>query len=416
MNYAADHLPVVDFDKEPDIAELIREFDGDAVLGALQAILGADAGMRDANGRWVLGRDSVAATVCIPVHGELEAIGQVCATADEDDVRGAARLVELLVRATLRYQKAAALHLHTVSEDFRELQNRHTALEESEARYRQLSQELEQRVQEQVRTLEMAQHQLYQAEKLRAVGQLAAGVAHEINNPLGFMKSNLTTAQSYVAKLTGFAKQMQDTADPIPARQMWAHAGMDEMLRDFGDLLTESIDGVARVARIVADLKGFSRVDRTGEDSVDVNEVIRSVCNVTLPQLGDQTKVSLDLSPLPLISGDAAALGQVLYNLLINAAEVMQWKGAVRITTHCANNNILVRVEDEGPGLAPEHYSRIFEPFYTTKPVGQGTGLGLSLSADIVHAHDGRIEVESRLDTGTVFTVSLPVETGLTRG
>jgi len=409
MNYSADLLPAVDFDHEPDLADLVREFDRDAVLEALQAMLGADVSLRDAGGDCVLGRNDAPAAVCLPVHGELEAIGSVCATAARDDVRGAARMVELLVRATLRYQKASALHLHTVAEDYRELQGRHAALEESEARYRQLSRELEKRVQDQVRALEAAQRQLYQAEKLRSVGQLAAGVAHEINNPIGFMKSNLSTAQSYVQRLTEFAQRMKQSSDDENLRQQWTRVGMDDVVQDFADLLSESLDGAQRVARIVTDLKGFSRVDRIGEDSVDMNEVIRGVCNVSSAQLSGRVKVTLDLEPLPVFSGDAAALGQVIYNLLINAAEAMTWKGEVCIATHRNNTDILVRVEDGGPGILPENISRIFEPFYTTKPVGQGTGLGLTLSADTVRGHGGHIEVESHQGTGTVFTLALPV-------
>lgn len=412
MNRATDFLPEADLDKELDIRELVREFDQGMLLKALRHVLGRNAGLKDAGGSPVLGDAEGQGAVAWPVCGELEPLGYVHGEAAQEQVEGAARLVELAVHAAMRYQKAAALHLHAVREDYLELQRRHAALEESEARYRLLTLELEQRVRQQVEALEIAQRQLYQAEKLRSIGQLAAGVAHEINNPIGFVKSNLTTAQSYVSRLAEFAGRMNHDADGKGLRNAWLQSGMDEMLGDFAELLSESLDGIERVARIVIDLKGFSRIDRQGIKHGDVNEIVRGVCNVAGPQLGGQVRVVLDLAPVPLLRCDAAALGQVIYNLLANAAEAVRGTGTVRIVTHHEADEILVRVEDDGLGIAPEILPRIFEPFFTTKPVGQGTGLGLTLSADVVRAHGGRMEASSDMGKGSVIKVFLPVKAG----
>src|SRR3569832_854682 len=299
---------------------------------------------------------------------------------------------------------------HALLQISRELERRHEALQQSEARYRELAANLEQRVAEQVATIDQTRRQLYQSEKLAAVGQLAAGVAHEINNPIGFISSNLTPAQTYLGKLETVVRRVAAGEPPTVLQQACRDEDMDYVLTDFASLLEESLDGSRRVARIVNDLKGFSRGDGAAVALEDVNDVIRAVCNVTRSQTEGQVEVLLELHPLPKLSCNAAALGQVIYNLLINAVQVTSGRqGAqVRITTFEQDMHIHVTVADNGPGISADVLPRIFEPFFTTKEVGQGTGLGLTVCVDVVHAHGGRIDVQSG-KTGTAFSLYLPV-------
>ena len=315
----------------------------------------------------------------------------------------------MLLRSHVRYRMASEIHQEVVNEDYVELQRRHEALKLSEARYRNLTANLEQRVTEQVETIEAAQRQLYQNEKLASVGQLAAGVAHEINNPMGFIKSNLRTAREYVEQLKELTGHLQQAADLEAFRQIWKSGDLDFVLDDFSALLKESDDGAQRVARIVSDLKDFSHVDHAEEEMENINNIIRQVMNVTENQLREQCSIDLDAAELPLLRCQTGQLAQVFYNLLTNAAQAMEHYGHVRFITRHEQGNIIIRVEDNGPGMPVDVREHIFEPFFTTKTVGQGTGLGLTVSHDIIKAHNGHMDVWSEPGKGTCFTLSLPV-------
>lgn len=406
----SDGMDAACFDRELALGELLAGVDRPRLLAALQTLLAGPVRLSDADGATVLGAAAPAAARRVAVRGELEPLGFLEADAPEQNLAAAAQLLDLILRAAARYQMAADLHLETVREDFRELQRRHDALHASETRYRELAANLERRVAEQVQTLDQTRRQLYQAEKLASVGQLAAGVAHEINNPVGFISSNLSTAQAYVAQLAEFGRRVAAEAPPA-LQQHWREQDLDYVLDDFAALLKESLDGARRVARIVADLKGFARVDGAALAPEDLNDIIRGVCNVTRSHTGGQVEVLLELSPLPKLECNAAALGQVFYNLLINAVQAMggQRDAQLRISSARCGDGIEVRVADNGPGIPEEVLPRIFEPFFTTKDVGQGTGLGLSVCTDVIHAHGGRIGVQSRRGEGAEFTVYLPL-------
>lgn len=399
------------FDREFTLDELLKGTDRLRLLAALQALLGEAVHLVDAAGVSVLGAPPPSGALHVPVRGELEALGLLEAAAPEKALHAAASLLELILRAAARYQMAADLHLETVRQDFRELQHRHEALQTSEARYRELAAHLEQRVTEQVRTIDDTRRQLYHAEKLAAVGQLAAGIAHEINNPIGFISSNLSTAQGYLAKLADIGRGIADPATPLPLQQSWRAHDLDYVLEDFAALLQESLDGAQRVARIVTDLKGFSRVDSTAVAPADINEIIRGVCNVSRSRTEGRIELILALQPLPKLECDAAALGQVFYNLLSNSVQALDGRkgGWMRFASECRGGEIEVTVTDNGPGIAEDILPRIFEPFFTTKDVGQGSGLGLTVCMDVVRAHRGRIDAKNRGDGGAEFVICLPI-------
>ena len=269
-----------------------------------------------------------------------------------------------------------------------------------------------------IRKLEEAHNQLLQSEKMASIGQLAAGVAHEINNPVGFVNSNLGTLQRYADKILRLlaAYERIEAALPDDLRQdierLKKEVDSAYLSEDIGNLLTESLDGLQRVKRIVQDLKDFSHVDNSERQWASLETGLDSTLNVVWNELKYKAKVVKEYGDVPPIECFASQLNQVFMNLMINAAHAIDDHGLITIRTGHDAENVWVEVEDSGKGIKPEHMDRIFDPFFTTKPVGQGTGLGLSLSYGIVHKHGGHIEVKSELGKGSTFRVVLPRNAG----
>jgi two-component system, NtrC family, sensor kinase len=272
------------------------------------------------------------------------------------------------------------------------------------------------------RQLDETRTRLLENEKLASIGQLAAGVAHEINNPIGFVNSNLSTLGEYLddtfAVLDAYA-----ATEPLIARDPQAIAAVRAakaereiafVREDAQSLLTESRDGLSRVTKIVLDLKTFSHVDRAEWAKIDLRVGLESTINIVWSELRHKAELRRELNDIPQVLCNAGQLNQVFMNLLVNAAQAIEQHGLITIRTGSGegerSDEVWVEVEDNGCGIPPEHQARLFEPFFTTKPVGKGTGLGLSLSWGIVQKHGGRIEVTSKSGQGTCFRVCLPVE------
>ncbi|NDP41668.1 MAG: GAF domain-containing protein [Aromatoleum sp.] len=268
--------------------------------------------------------------------------------------------------------------------------------------------------------LEDAQNQLIQSEKLASIGQIAAGVAHEINNPVGFVLSNLGALESYVGSLFALAEAAdaagaRSTGEPSPEGVSPGQALRDgtdiEFLRtDIAALLAESRDGLGRVKAIVQDLKNFSRggADESWE-LVDLHAALESTLNIVRNEIKYKARIETRYGALPEVECLPSRLNQVFLNLLVNAGQAIEANGRLLIETGVEGTEAWIAVEDTGCGIPKEHLNRIFEPFFTTKPVGQGTGLGLSLSYSIVRKHGGRIDVDTEVGRGTRFTVRLPL-------
>ena len=251
------------------------------------------------------------------------------------------------------------------------------------------------------------QAQLVQSEKLASVGQLSAGVAHEINNPIGFISSNLGTMKKYLTRVRSYLES-NGGRDPDEQKEI------TEIVTDFGDAIAESIEGADRVKKIVADLKGFARTDSGKIEAADLNAELESTLNVVWNQIKYTCQVEKDLGELPRVQCHKGQINQVMLNLLVNAGQAIgDGPGIIRIRTWADDTLSYISVKDDGCGISKEQIGKIFDPFFTTKDVGKGTGLGLSVSHDIIKAHGGKIEVSSVLGQGTEFIISLPIEPSL---
>lgn len=251
-------------------------------------------------------------------------------------------------------------------------------------------------------------------EKMATIGQLAAGVAHEINNPIGYISSNLRTLEKYLDKLKVFV-QLQDQAlqakggRPASVSNACQELKIDFIIEDVVDLIAESLEGAERVRKIVRDLKTFSRVDESEQKSVDLVECLESTINIVWNEIKYKATLVRDYAQLPAIRCCPHQISQVFMNLLLNAVQAIDKEGRITVKTWQEGPMAVLSVTDTGCGIPRENLNRLFEPFFTTKPVGKGTGLGLSLSYEIVQKHRGDIEVESEPGQGATFTVRIPV-------
>lgn len=268
--------------------------------------------------------------------------------------------------------------------------------------------------------LHQTQTQLLQSEKMASIGQLAAGVAHEINNPIGYVHSNLGSLQNYIRNLftllqsfDELTRQLARPGDEAALAQMEdlkRRLDYDFLVQDLPQLLSESREGIERVKKIVSDLRDFSHGGNADEWlQADLHRGLESAINIVWNDLKYKAQVVRKFCPdLPIIECLPSQLNQVFLNLLVNAGQAISNKGTISISTGHTEHELYVQITDTGSGIAPENLKRIFDPFFTTKAVGTGTGLGLALSYGIVKKHHGRIEVESTQGSGTSFTVWLP--------
>lgn len=280
------------------------------------------------------------------------------------------------------------------------------------------------RLEEAYTELKQTQSQILQQEKMASIGQLAAGVAHEINNPMGFISSNLTSLGKYMEKINVFnaafletVRSKGDTDTVALLEELRKKMKIDFILEDISGLLAESHDGAERVRRIVQDLKSFSHVDDTQCKLFSVNDCLTSTLNMARNEIKYVAEVEQEYDPeLPLLSGYPQQLNQVFMNILVNAAHAIEGHGIIKIKTMLETADIIIRISDSGKGIVAENLTRIFEPFFTTKDVGKGTGLGLSISYDIIKKHGGAIDVESEVGVGTAFIIRLPLNHQFTAG
>ncbi len=317
-----------------------------------------------------------------------------------------------------------------IGEQTVEVMQTNQALEQERAALRKLNEELEQRVARRTASLEAAnqqllqsnlelqqlnqklsttQSQLLQSEKMASIGQLAAGVAHEINNPIGFVNSNLGTLERYITDLNRVlaAYERNEAAEIAGIKH---EIDLPYLLSDIPCLLKESQDGLARVKRIIQDLRDFSHVDESTWQRANLEQGLERTLNVAWNEIKYKAEVKKEFAGLPEVMCMPSQLDQVFLNLLINAAQAIPETGTITLRTGVDGAQVWIEIADTGKGIPAEHLGQIFDPFFTTKPVGQGTGLGLSVSYGIVQKHRGHIEVKSEVGKGTAMRIYLPIE------
>ncbi|MDH2915316.1 MAG: ATP-binding protein [Gallionella sp.] len=271
--------------------------------------------------------------------------------------------------------------------------------------------------------LKSSQMALVQSEKMASLGQMVAGVAHEINTPLGYVQNNVAIGQELFLQIQSMMAEYEALVDKLlndqaseeqVAVQMQLVAEMrndvntQEMLGEMHGLMSDSLYGIDQISELVLNLKNFSRMDAAANDSMNVNDCIESALNIGRNVLKNKVEVVKELGVLPKISCAPSQLNQVFLNLFTNAAQAMEAQGMLTIRSWYAEGSVYISVEDNGKGIPQENLTRIFDPFFTTKPVGEGTGLGLAITHQIIHQHGGEIRVESQVGEGTRFSIKLP--------
>jgi len=259
---------------------------------------------------------------------------------------------------------------------------------------------------------------LIQSEKMASIGTLAAGVAHEINNPMGYISSNLRMLLKYYEKNKNFytdiqkliEEQIKDKDIVDRFLELKKDANIDKIVADMKDATVESIEGAEKIIKIVSDLREFAREEKPKIEITDINRGIENTLNIIWNELKYKAEVIKEFGDIPEIECDIQRLEQVFMNILLNAAQAIEEKGTIEIKTFGSDNSVVIQISDTGKGMSKEEINKIFDAFYTTKAPDKGTGLGLSISYRIIQEHNGKIEVESEVGEGTTFTIKLPVK------
>jgi signal transduction histidine kinase len=315
-------------------------------------------------------------------------------------------LVDMEMLVSKRTEQLAVSN-HLLQEDIRKR-------EEAEAELRRRNAELV----ELNEKFALAQEKLIQSEKLASIGQLAAGVAHEINNPIGYIFSNFGSLETYISNLLTMLEAYEKAESSIESAEIRAELAsvrkrveLDYVKEDIPVLLNESREGIVRVRKIVQDLKDFSHVDAHQEwQWANLHQGIDSTLNIVSNEVKYKADVVKQFGEIPDIECLASQINQVIMNLVVNAAHAISGpRGKITIRTGSLDDHVWIEVEDTGCGIPVDMLPRIFDPFFTTKPVGSGTGLGLSLSYGIIQKHQGKIEVQSEVGRGTCFRITLPI-------
>ncbi len=336
------------------------------------------------------------------------------------------------LQATVEDLKSLTNHLEELADERTiELQKTNEQLQQEIEENKRSEEELKKsrnELEKTLKELKTTQAQMLQSEKMVSIGQLAAGVAHEINNPTAFVSSNLNTLFEYQEDIRSLIKEYRklfaETRELVEENEMFAlikdklitieafekNVDIDFALEDIPVMLKETQDGTARIKQIVIDLKDFSHPGEDKAKFANINQCLDSTLNIVWNEIKYKAMVEKDYADLPEVKCYYQQLNQVFVNLLVNAAQAIEEKGKIKVTTRSRGEEIEIIIEDTGSGIVEENLARIFDPFFTTKEVGKGTGLGLNVVYNIIQKHMGTIKAESVLGEGTAFTIRLPVE------
>ncbi len=399
------------FDKELGLTEMLQSSELSKLQKIFDKLFHACYRLTDANHQLLVGREhEIDNAKCVAILHDFEPIAYIEVEWDEQDSADTAKkMVELLLQSSAKYLMASRLHIEAINEDYEVLKQKQDELSLSEEKYRILSEQLEVKVQQQVSEIDQNHRQLYQAEKMASVGQLAAGVAHEINNPIGFVVSNLSTAQKHL-KLFDELEEVKNAGDVAHAfSQFWREKDMEYVMEDFNELLHDCLEGVTRVADIVKNLKDFSNIDHHEDAVMNLNNIVETTCAIAATELSKKARLVTTYAEIDKVQCQPAHISQALLNILLNAAAAIESDGVIEVSTSQTGTSIELCVKDNGCGMDEEIRKRACEPFFTTRQVGSGTGLGLSVCHDIINAHGGDLRIDSCPGKGTEVCVSLPV-------
>lgn len=379
------------------------------------------------------------AMTAFPITHELETIGFLVLLHKDDSSSSrellmtlggfAIRAIQKIITLMYRYKMTAGLHGQVVEESYLRLKKKTAALVRSEEKYRRLAENLEVEVENKTREIKDAQLLMLQQEKLASIGQLAAGMAHEINNPIGFVISNLSTLKSStkdMARLIDLYDQLagqiggenlleikEKSCRPklLEIENLRKQTDIEFVIEDTADLINESLEGAKRVKDIVQNLRNFTHPGIETIESANINDCLEA----TLAVLSNLCAPDIEIDrrygqQLPNMSCNIREINQVFFNILKNAFQAVKKSGRITIRTGYDGDSVIVRFTDTGEGIEKEHLGRIFDPFFTTREVGEGAGLGLTQAYNAIRSYGGVINVESTKGTGSTFTVKIPIK------
>ena len=363
----------------------------------------------------------------VPFYHEGEPLGFIyIAISDLTDSDLSAALIsitsttlDIVLRNTVKRLLTTQVHTTAVHQSYEELLEINRQLTISKKQHEELARTLQQRVEERTAELKKAHTRLLQREKMACIGQLAAGVAHEINTPLNYISGNIRALSTYLEDLHRTLESYRNALKKIPSTHtllerlegLYRRVDVPYIMKDTGNLVRESLEGTERIGTIVANLKGFSHIDDQGVRLMDINEELEKTLEVLAhAHRGCSAKITRRYGRIPGFYGNPALMSQVFLNVLTNALQSRDEGLAVTVETASEDREIVVSIVDNGGGIPEEIRDRIFEPFFTTRDVGEGTGTGLAVAYDIVTSHGGRIAVHDGVGHGTRFDIILPVD------
>ncbi len=454
-----EHIDIGDFDREYGLADLLpatlaRDLLGDVSRHLPMAIVLPDGRMhcdltrtgdqppvckggslRPDTGK-ITGPSVTDRAGYFPLRHELEDIGYLVLGETEENAVAVrrwlgpfiAKAVTQFISMMYKNRMTAGLHVQVVEASYRQLKEKAARLQHSEEKYRKLSQNLEAEVQRQTEKIKTTQLMMLQQEKLASIGQLAAGMAHEINNPIGFITSNLNTLAANVRDAVHLLKQYnrfnelcnRGLGDPgateilrqetIRLENLGRKLDLGFIIQDMQALITECLEGAARIGAIVENLRDFAHPSVEDIETADINHCLDTVLSILDGQIQAGINIRKHYLNIPKVSCYLRELNQVFFHILRNALQAVGEQGDILIHTQTADDETIeVVIADTGPGIAEAHRAHLFEPFFTTRQVGSGTGLGLHLAHNIMKKHSGSIAVQSKEGAGSTFIIRIPV-------
>jgi signal transduction histidine kinase len=409
-------------------------FNGDETIAAL--VNNAASTIAETGNTPLCSNDGGQSTMVFALTHEMDTVGYLVVQQKQpgasDDLaalgRFAAVSLQHLMRLNYRLHLTSGLHGQVVQDSYTRLKEKAAQLQVSEAKYRDLARNLEVEVKRKTKEIETTQLAMLQQEKLASIGQLAAGMAHEINNPVGFMISNLNSLQSCLFDLFSLIQQYDQLLgalekDPGTMERNPSVVGKIEAIRQLQDemdlaflkedskaLISESLEGGQRIKSIVQDLRAFAHPSVKTQETVDLNQCLDSTLSMLSGQIENGVTIQKAYSELPPVTCYLRELNQVFFNVMLNALQAMGDRGQLTLSSRACDGSVEIGISDTGPGIETGTLARIFEPFYTTRQVGTGIGLGLYLAHNIVKHHNGTIEVESCEGKGSTFRITIPLE------